>query len=199
MQLSIITLGDVHAEHLAPLSERFDRLEQLVLDINPRDAISRHRPEFNRAIDAATADWVLIVRERETVPTDLSVEIATAASEAKAWGFRIRVQPYYAGHPLRLGDTAGEIRLFHKRHFMRFANKGEWEEIAVQGTIVRLKSALRMDTFESSAAHRDYLSKNSSRRGRLARVFVFLRDVIGTRTVDSNTLRYIWIEAGWKK
>lgn len=199
MQLSIITLGDVHAEHVAPLSENFDRLEQLVLDVYPRDPISRHRPEFNRAIDAATHDWVLIVRERETVGDELAKEIAAAARDAKAWGFRIRVQPFYAGHRLRLGDSAGEIRLFHKRHYMRFANKGEWEEIAVQGTIIRLTSALRMNTFESYEAHRHYLATSGTKRSSAARLATFLRDAIGTRTVDRNTLRYIWIEAGWRK
>ncbi|HEX6177295.1 MAG TPA: hypothetical protein VF057_02975 [Thermoanaerobaculia bacterium] len=199
MQLSIITLGDVHAEHLAPLSEKFDRLEQLVLDVHPRDSMARHRPEFNRALDAATHDWVLIVRERETVSDELASEIAAVATDAKAWGFRIRTQPFYAGKPLRLGDATGEIRLFHKRHYMRFAHKGEWDEIAVQGTIVRLSSALRMNTFESYEAHREYLAANGARRATVPRMATFLRDAIGTRTVDRNTLRYIWIEAGWKK
>lgn len=197
--LSIITLGDVHAEHLAPLSESFDRLEQLVLDVHPRDPLARHRPEFNRAVDASSADWILVVRERETVDHALAAEIAAAARDAKAWGFRIRVEPYYTGRPLRLGDSAGEIRLLHKRHYMRFANKGEWDEPAIQGTIIRLKAALRMATFESGDEHRRYLENNAQRRGSLARVVTFLRDAIGTATVDANTLRYIWIEAGWKK
>ncbi|HUP49540.1 MAG TPA: hypothetical protein VNA04_12200 [Thermoanaerobaculia bacterium] len=197
--LSIVTLGDVHAEHLAPLSERFDRLEQLVLDVSPRDPLSRHRPEFNRAVDAASADWVLVVRERETVGEELAVEIAAAAREARAWGFRIPHVPYYAGRPLRIGRGEGEVRLFHKRHYLRFAQKGEWEEIAVQGTIVRLPSPLRTVTFESVAEHRAYLERTAVPHSALRRTLIFLRDAIGTGTADRNTLRYIWTEAGFDR
>jgi hypothetical protein len=199
VQLSIITLGDVHAEHLAPLSERFDRLEQLVLDVHPRDPLSKHRPEFNKAIDAASAEWILIARERESVNAPLAAEIAAAAADAKAWGYRIRVEFDYAGKPLRLGEGAGEIRLLHKRHYLRFANRGEWDEPAVQGTVIRLKEALRVATFASAREHREYLAANAERRNALARIATFLRDAIGTRAFDRNTLRYIWIEAGWRK
>lgn len=198
-QLSIITLGDVHAEDLAPLSEMFDRLEQLVLDVHPRDPLSKHRPEFNRALDAASHDWVLVVRERERVDATLAASIAGAVAEAKAWGFRIRSVPYYAGQPLHLGNDSGEVRLFHKRHYLRFANKGEWDEIAVQGTIIRLVPVLRSVTFESTEAHQEWLAKTGVRRSRLRRVLVFLRDTLGTRTTDANTLRYIWIEAGFDR
>lgn len=200
MQLSIITLGDVHTEHLAPLSERFDRLEQLVLDINPRDALSRHRPEFHRALDASSADWILVVREREMVDDALAAEIGASASEAKAWGFRMRVVPFYAGKPLHLHDkSGGEVRLFHKRHYLRFSNRGEWEEVAVQGTIIRMESALRMLTFDSVEQHRTYLEKTAARRSALKRLLVFVRDAAGTATLDRNTLRYIWTEAGFAK
>ena len=196
--LSIVTLGEVHAEHLAPLTERFERLEQLVLDINPRDPLSKHRPEFNRAIDAASHDWMLIVRERERIDDQLAGEIAAAANDAKAWGFRIRVVPYYAGQPLRIGESDGEVRLFHKRHYLRFANKGEWEDVNVQGTIVRLPSVFRSVTFESVAEHCAYREKTSARHSRARQVLLFLRNAIGTGTVDRNTLRYLWVEAGFE-
>ena len=196
--LSIVTLGDVHAEHLAPLSERFERLEQLVLDVNPRDPLARHRAEFNRAVDAASHDWILIVRERERIDEPLASEIASAANDARAWGFRIRVVPSYAGRPLRLGDGDGEVRLFHKRHYLRFANKGEWEDVNVQGTIVRLSSELRTVTFESVAEHRAYREKTSRRHSMVRQVVLFVRNAIGTGTVDRNTLRYLWVEAGFE-
>ena len=198
-RLSIITLGDVHAEHLAPLTEKFDGLEQLVLDVHPRDPLSRHRPEFNRAVDAASHDWILVVRERERVDPPLAANVAAAIAEAKAWGFRIRSVPYYAGKPLRLGGASGEVRLFHKRHYLRFANKGEWEEIAVQGTIIRLVPALRSVTFETVEEHREWLARTAVPHSSVRRVLVFLRDALGTRTADPNTLRYIWIEAGFDR
>lgn len=196
--LSIITLGDVHAESLAPLSDHFSRLEQLVLDINPRDPLAKHRAEFNRAVDASSADWILVVREREDVDAELAKEIALVTSDAKAWGFRIRSVPYYAGKPLRLGPREGEVRLFHKRHYLRFANKGEWAEIAVQGTVVRSANALRSVTFTSADEHRAYHEKNSVPQSALRRVLRFLRDAIGTRAHDANTLRYLWIEAAFQ-
>src|SRR5688572_163794 len=112
--LSIIALGHVHAEDLAALTPHFTRLEQLVLDIQPREPLAHHRAEFNRALDAASTEWVLIIREREQVSDALAREIAAAVADAKAWGFRISVIPYYAGRPLRIGAAEAEIRLFHK-------------------------------------------------------------------------------------
>ena len=195
--LSIITLGHVHAESLASLADHFSRLEQLVLDINPRDPLAKHRAELNRALDAASADWVLVVREREDVDADLAKEIALVVSDAKAWGFRIRITPYYAGKPLRVDRDQGEVRLFHKRHYLRFANKGEWDEVTVQGTVVRLENPLRTITFATVEEHRAYLEKNGVPHSTIRRVLLFLRDAIGTRAHDANTLRYLWIEAGF--
>ncbi len=197
MQLSIITLGHVHAEDLVPLTHVCTHLEQLVLDIAPRDPLSKHRAEFNRAIDAATADWVLIVRERENVDETLAKEIASAMSAAKAWGFRIRAIPYYAGKPLHVTHDGGEVRLFHKRHYMRFANKGEWDEVTVQGTVIRLTASLRSVTFASAEEHAAQLTKSAARNSWPRRALTFVRYVAATRAFDANTLRYLWVEAGF--
>lgn len=197
MRLSIIALGHVHAEDLAPLTTRFTHIEQLVLDIAPREELSRHRAELNRAIDAATADWLLIVRERETIDDELATEIAHAVSEAKARGFRIRAVPFYAGKPLRLEEGSGEVRLFHRRNYLRHANKGEWEEITVQGSVVRLGNAFRSVTFASEEEHRAHLAAKGTLRSALRRTLLFVRYVIGTRVRDANTLRYLWIEAAY--
>ena len=197
MRLSIIALGHVHAEDLAPLTTRFTHIEQLVLDIAPRDPLSRHRAELNRAIDAATADWLLIVRERETIDDALATEIAQAVSEAKARGFRIRAVPMYLGKPLRLEEGSGEVRLFHRRHYLRHASKGEWEEITVQGSVVRLGNAFRSVTFATEDEHRQHLAAKGKRRFALRRALLFARYAIGTRTRDANTLRYLWNEAAF--
>lgn len=197
MRLSIIALGHVHAEDLSPLTTRFTHLEQLVLDIPARDELSRHRAELNRAIDAATADWLLIVRERETVDDALATEIAHAVSEAKARGFRIRAIPFYCGKPLRLEEGTGEVRLFHRRNYMRHANKGEWAEITVQGSVVRLTNAFRSVTFATPEEHRTHLATKAAPHSSLRRTLLFARYVIGTRTRDENTLRYLWIEAAY--
>jgi len=195
MQLSVITLGHIHAEDLTPLTPYFTRLEQLVLDIPPHDDLVKHRAELNRAVDAATDDWILIVREREVVDDAIAKEIAAALSSttsaAKAWGFRIRSTPYYAGQPLRIGDTGGELRLFHRRHFLRR------DELAVQGTVIRLQNGFRSISFESVAAHRESLEKNAVPHSSLRRALLFLRYAMSAKTLDRNTLHYLWIEAGF--
>ena len=197
MRLSIVALGDIHAEDLQPLTTRFEHIEQLVLDIAPRDPLSKHRAEFNRAVDAASADWVLIVRERETVDEALAQEIFDAANAAKARGFRIRSTPFYAGKPLHIAHDEGEVRLFHRRNYMRYANKGEWDEVTVQGSVVRLKSAFRSVTFATPDEHRAHLAARATRRSAVRRVLLFLSYAFSTKARDANTLRYLWIEAGF--
>ena len=197
MRLSIITLGHVHAEDLAPLTTRFEHIEQLILDIPPRDALAKHRAEFNRAVDAATADWIMIVRERETVDDALANEILEVATAAKARGFRIRSVPFYAGKPLHLTRDDGEVRLFHRRNYMRYANKGQWDDVTVQGSVVRLGNALQSITFATYDEHREHLAKQAKPRSAFRRVPVFLGYLMSIRTLDANTLRYLWVEAGF--
>jgi hypothetical protein len=189
--LSIITLGHVHTEDLTALAPHFTKLEQLVLDVAPRDDLAQHRAELNRAVDAASGDWVLVVREREVVDDALAREIASAIAAALARGFRIRALVVYAGKPLRLTPDDGELRLFHRRYFLR---RGE---VAVQGTVVRLTNVLRAVSFDSPAAHREQLSKSGVPHSGLRHVLLFIRYAIGARTLDANTLRYLWIEAAY--
>ena len=198
MKLSIVTLGHVHSDDLTILGEHFEHLEQLVLDVPFRDALSRHRAEFNLAVDAASADWILIIREHEKIGPDLAREIFDVASAAKARGFRIRSVPYYSGAPLKLGEPSGELRLFHKRHYLRFANKGEWDEIAVQGTVVRLQHELRSESFASVAAHREHLAATATPRSLPARLLVFAAYVFAAKTLNGNAWRYLWTEAGFR-
>jgi hypothetical protein len=197
LRLSVIALGDIHAEDLQPLTTKFEHIEQLVLDIPPRDPLSKHRAEFNRAVDAATADWMLVIREREMVDEALAQELFDAASAAKARGFRIRAVPYYAGQPLRVSRDDGEVRLFHRRNYMRYANKGEWDEITVQGSVVRLANAFRSVTFATADEHRAHLASKAAPHSMVRRVLLFASYAIATRARDANTLRYLWIEAGF--
>src|SRR2546421_7845439 len=127
MQLSLIAVGHLPAQAVSPLLERLDQIEVLELDVPPRDELTAHRAELNRAVDAAANDWIVIVRERESVDQALAAEIADAVRAEKAWGFRIRTVPLYAGRPLRMGAESGELRLLQRRHFLR---RGE---LGVQG------------------------------------------------------------------
>jgi hypothetical protein len=191
MRLAVVALGHVHAEDLAALTTRFEHIEQLVLDVPPRDEIVKHRAELNRALDAASTDWVLIVREREVIDDALAQEIAEAMKAAKAWGFRIAAVPFYAGQPLHIGRGEGELRLIQRRHVLR---RGD---LAVQGTVVRLTNALRSVTFATYDEHRKHLAERAAPHSSLRRTLLFLRYLLAARTLDGNTLRYLWLEAGY--
>ena len=191
MRLGVITLGHVHAEELTALTPHLQHLEQLVLDVPFDDPLSKHRAELNRAVDAASDDWLLVVREREIVDDAIAREITEAIRAQTAWGFRIRSVPMYAGKPLRIGVSDGELRLFHRRHLLR---RGE---LGVQGTVVRLTNVLRSMSFESVEAHREYLAKNGVPHSLLRRLLLFAHHAVVTRARDANTLLYLWIEAGY--
>lgn len=191
MRLGVITLGHVHAEELSALTPYLQHLEQLVLDVPFDDPLSKHRAELNRAVDAASDDWLLIVREREVVDDAIAKEITDAMRAQTAWGFRVRSVPMYAGKPLHIGMNDGELRLFHRRHLLR---RGE---IGVQGTVIRLNHVLRSMSFDSVDAHREYLAKNGVPHSLLRRLLLFGHHVVVTRARDANTLRYLWIEAGY--
>jgi hypothetical protein len=195
--LSVVALGHLAAESITPLLDHFEKVEVLQLDVPPRDDLAKHRAELNRTIDAAANDWLLIVRERETVDAALAAEIRNGIDAAKVRGFRIRTIPIYSGKPLRLGDPAGEVRLFHRRSYMRYANKGEWTHITIQGTVVRMQHAFRATTFASSEEHRAWLAKTGVPHSSLRHLLLFLHHAVVTRAHDRNTLRYLWIEAAF--
>ena len=181
----------MHAEDLAPLAEAFTHLEQLVLDVHPRDPLAKHHPEFNRALEASSGEWVLIVREREKVDGELAKEIAAVLQSGKR--FRIRTDVIYAGKPLQIPMGEGEVRLFSRmQNDPRPGEEGQAEAPVLQ-------HALRAITFASTAEHRAYLEKNYAPHSTVRRTLLFLRDAIGLRTLDANTLRYIWTEAGFDK
>jgi hypothetical protein len=189
-ELSVVTLGHVHAEAFEALAPHLTRLEQVMTNLNPRVRLADARAELNRAVDAAAHDWIVVLRERELIDAALAAEIAASMSAADAWGFRIRVVPLYAGRPLRAGVDPGELRLFHRRHLLRRGEPG------VQGTVVRLRNPIWGRTFGSTEEHRQYLERHGVPHSALRRALLFLRNA---RTLDRNTLRYLWIEAGFDK
>ena len=176
MQLSLISTGHVHAADFEPLTHHLTRLEQVVTE---SDA------QLNRAIDAAANDWILILRERETIDDALAREAVQSINAARAWGFRIRTVPLYAGKPLRIA-TDGELRLFHRRHWR--------PPDQLEGPVIRLKNVFTAVSFASIEEHRTYLQTHGVPHSWLRRTLIFLRNA---RTFDANTLRYIWIEAGF--
>jgi hypothetical protein len=199
--LTIIALGTIRAEDVRPLAHRFAPLEQIDLPLPPQAALEEHKGELNRAIGAAASDWVLILREREFIDPELGEEIARATAEPpKAWAYRMRSVAFYAGAPLRIGQQdLGEIRLFHRRHYVRFEAKKEATAMRVQGTVIRLDAPLRSMTFDTPEEHLVYLERTAVPRSFARRLSLFARTLIATRTLDANTIRYLWIEAGYQE
>ena len=196
----------MHSDSFESLTPHLTRIEQIQSNLPARVRFADARPELNLAVDAAANDWILILRERETVDEALASEIAGALNRAAppssaaslraesggvpqggVWGYRIRTVPFYAGRPLHIHDE-GELRLVHRRHLIR---RGE---LAVEGAIVRMTNALHAVTFESIEDHRAYLEKRAVPHSTLRRVLIFLHNA---RTLDGNTLRYLWVEAGF--
>ena len=71
--------------------------------------------------------------------------------------------------------TTGEVRLFHRRHYMRYANKGEWDEITVQGSVVRLDECAALGDVRVARKSIARISPRRRRRTRwLRRVLLFL-------------------------
>jgi hypothetical protein len=56
---------------------------------------------------------------------------------------------------------------------------------------------LRSVSFDSVEEHRAYLEKNAVPHSMLRRLLLFAHDAAVTRARDANTLRYLWLEAGF--
>ena len=68
----------------------------------------------------------------------------------------------------------------------------------MQGTVVRLKNSLRaIELRRRPQAHREQLAKTGVPHSGLRHVLLFIRYALGARTLDANTLRYLWIEAAY--
>ena len=197
MTLTLLALGHLPASAIESLLSTLPPIEAIELTLPLGAALEEHKGELNRAIDAASNDWILIMRQHEVVDEQLAAEITRAMREARAWGFRIRTIPIYRGRPLRLATADGEIRLFHRRHYARFEARRESRAMRVQGTVVRLVTPLRAVTFATAEEHRGHLTARFAPHSRLRRALIFARNAIAVRSMDANTLSYLWIEAGF--
>jgi hypothetical protein len=54
-----------------------------------------------------------------------------------------------------------------------------------------------METFRSPEEHRAYLEKTAVPHSWLRHRLLFARNALAARARDQNTLRYLWIEAGF--
>jgi len=190
--LSILTSGPVEDRRLAPLSFIADM--EILSYRESADARGR-----NIVLRKARHDWVLLLHEAESVPLPLISEIERVTrSGAQAWAFRISVVPYYRGRPLRLRVRAAEIRLIHRRH-CRFDERSTSGELKTEGPVIRLQQTLRLDTYDSTGEHRSYLERTAVPHSRLRQILIFAARALSTTSALSglNTMRYLWIEAGF--
>jgi glycosyltransferase involved in cell wall biosynthesis len=102
-----------------------------------------HRPDWqgfgiqkNRALDFATADWVLSIDADERVTPALANEIQKAMASASSDGFDIRTVTAFYGRPVRFSEyyaNTQSIRLF-KRSCGRFTDALVHENIVLNST-----------------------------------------------------------------
>lgn len=199
--ISVVGLGEIEPEVIESLASAAPSVELIESGLPPDADLTAHPAALNRAIDAASSNWIFILRAREIAEPDLVQEIGAAITDTSpaAWGFRIVSKPLYCGRPLVLGGNKGEIRFFNRRR-SRFDLRFPGREIKVQGPVIRFRSSLKRISFATADEHRRHLMGTGIPHSFLRRMLIFLHSAFVTRAWRSmNTLRYLWIEAGWDK
>jgi hypothetical protein len=195
--ITVILLGELGSVDISSLQAQSET-EVVTAPLPPDAALAQSRSVLNPLVDEARADWILLLRSGEVVTPALAAElVAATAQPSRAWGYRLRLELTYCGGVLpRVGDAAGEIRLFHRRH-ARLVEYPGGRELKVQGSVIRLDAALRRALFQSTAEHRRSLLASGRRRRSLAgRLAAFLSEALRPGTIFSrNGLRYAWIES----
>jgi glycosyltransferase involved in cell wall biosynthesis len=105
-------------------------------------------PQKNRALQAATGDWVLSLDADEWIEPALAAEIHAAIARADAAdGYEIPRRSRFCGHIVRHGDWRGDrvLRLFRRKRG-RFSDDHVHERVIVEGRIARLSSPLEHDS-----------------------------------------------------
>jgi hypothetical protein len=117
MRLSIITLGHVHAEELTALTPHFERIEQLVLDVPPRDdarrsiARSSTAPSTPRRTTGCSS-----CASARSVDEALAREIADAGDARARRGLPHPHDPALRRQAAAHRRPGGELRLLHRRY-----------------------------------------------------------------------------------
>jgi hypothetical protein len=200
--VTVFTLGEIGGRAVESLAAPFDGVEVLALDLPPDASLAASQPALRAAVNRAANDWVLLLREGETVTPAAAAEMSASVTDPpNAWGFRLRIQPSCGGRPLRLDtELSGEIRFFHRRH-ARFDLRGRGGEMNVEGTVLRLREPIERVLFASDEVHRAWLAAHGVPHSGLRRTLLFARRASAARALFGSraTLRYLWDEAGWDR
>ena len=100
-------------------------------------------PQKNRALAAATGDWVLSIDADERVPPELRAEIEAVLATPAADAYEMPRLSSYLGQPMRHGGWWPDYvtRLF-RRGSARFSDAAVHETVIVEGRTARLKHHL---------------------------------------------------------
>ncbi len=110
-------------------------------------------PQKNRALQAATGDWILSLDADEWIEPQLAAEIRAAIARTDAAdGYEIPRRSRFCGQIVRHGDWRGDrvLRLF-RRGRGRFSDDHVHERVIVEGRIDRLASPLEHDSITDPA------------------------------------------------
>ncbi|RWE69522.1 MAG: glycosyltransferase family 2 protein [Mesorhizobium sp.] len=115
----------------------------------------------NRALAAATGDWVLSLDADEWVEPPLAAEIRAAIANPKGYdGFEIPRRSRFCGHIVRHGGWSPDLvlRLF-RRQSGRFSNDTVHEKVVVNGKVTRLSHPMEHDSIADLADAHDKIGR----------------------------------------
>jgi len=154
-------------------------------------------PQKQRALDAATGDWILSIDADEIVPPDLAQEILAAIESGAHAGYRLNRLNDFLGKPLRYGGWYPDYHLrLARRDVARFSDDIVHERLLVDGSIRDLRTPMRHLTYRdidelldkqrryalSGAAQRRHRGRGGSVAKAVSRsVLTFLKLYIGKR------------------
>lgn len=105
-------------------------------------------PQKQRALDAATGDWILSIDADETVPPELAEEISAAIKSNAFAGYRLNRLNSFLGKPLRYGGWYPDFHLrLARRAVARFSADIVHEKLLVDGAIGDLDTPMQHLTY----------------------------------------------------
>lgn len=133
----------------------------------------------NRALSAATGDWILSIDADERITPELGEEIMRVISQPEACdAYEIHRQSWYCGKFIRYGDWSNDyvLRLF-KRNHAHFTNDLVHERLVAEGKIGRLQACMKHYSYLSFSqvlqkidSYTEYSAIQKHRQGKKAGV-----------------------------
>jgi glycosyltransferase involved in cell wall biosynthesis len=118
-------------------------------------------PQKNRALDAATGDWVLSLDADEWIEPPLAAAIKAVISDSNAAdGYEIPRRSRFCGQVVgHCGWWPDHVTRLWRRGKGRFADVPVHERVIVEGTVARLREPIEHDAIADLADARDKASR----------------------------------------